>query len=592
MDLNNNVNRLFLINFIDLLILGTFFFVLFISFIINKFIFEKKKKLLIFNEILICAAFSGLTSIFFIYARNEIFIILMILIFSYYLFRIFRSKISLIVLLIGLIINIVINLNIYGFSNYFYCYLIVFIIINYYSLMQIKIKKINIKIDLIFYFIFLIVLFFIETFLILDEINIQYLFVSLINYLLLIITIVILYFFNKIFINTYNLYLNSIHDNEFNTKNIIEKLNLFIDENKVEFAFLLLINVDELKQISEKYGRFTLLKTKKIILEKFIVNLRSKNKFLIKQKENYFVFIKIDNLNYNNIKLMLKNNYKKRTEDDLLIEFQEILDLIPNEIGVKNEKFKLRTSVLASIYGIRSNDINFLLNEQTQLIKLVDIAEKTVLLTDYNFTFYDYFQKGRDLINYLTFNNKQERKIEFKKVEFFNKKGIIIYKSEIIENIFLKEDKNISNLNEFELDLYQINVAVLIMKEFFKTILVTSPKAKLIFKFPFNFFQNKEFNFQLFKSNIEYFNLKINNLILEIDLNHFVIDFKSIRVIENLKTIKLGICLVNLSKNNYFKIENLNADFIKFDLDMKDISKNFNLIKKLKISHSKINILL
>lgn len=346
-------------------------------------------------------------------------------------------------------------------------------------------------------------------------------------------------------------------------KNIFKK---FINEKKVQYGCLFLIELDSYDKIANLFSAALTNKIKQEMLHQIKDLFKNDSTiFFITENNKYCFFTKLDDVE--NIQDVYSGNYlAKRKNTDLLHIFESKLKSIPNTLKINDNYFKTPLKMSGALYGIQNNDINELISKCEKL-NITQYDDQNInLITLYNSNIID----NKDFINIknnILIKNSlfQYNEIDIK-YEIININNIKYYSTEATlfnKLIFSKKDIiNLSNL-DYVRDAIISHISALAIKNF------NHIKYPLIIDYDKYSISSLLFDVKLFLLKIETYNNLKNNFLLNIICDDNIFN-------------EIFIKNISILVKNKIKI------FISFNksIDNKDII--INSINKLKISKNNI----
>lgn len=363
-------------------------------------------------------------------------------------------------------------------------------------------------------------------------------------------------------------------------KNIIKEK---IEKNNLKYGLVMIFDYINISRLPILWGNSKTNEIKEIIINELLYAFRDEDVvFFMTLKNEYAAFISLKNKSFTNMFEIYKNNNKQiRPITDPFCRLQLKLLDIPKIISFDEKTQKIYTGIYSSIYGVHSYDLNQLI-EFARYTKTRSITNKKggIVLDIFDPLIWSEFNtkdNGYEFNQYFNSNS-----IEIKPFNsMFNNIEIVDFHVSCIENLLLNYD---------EIKIYASNNNILektmrlIAMESLKKIQKYNDKKinkKINLQYPINYILSGEFSINSFKEKINFLNLKLDNIILEFDLNYLSNESLNEITFLNLQNLKNNNCIIRFKNFDLKHLEILNY-FQPDWIDLFDNSKLINFSKQLK----------
>lgn len=411
----------------------------------------------------------------------------------------------------------------------------------------------------------------------------NYLVLISLNYVLFFILYLIAFYINNLFLNTYRLKTSIKYDNDVFVNNGYSEIAFkqYIKKHEIETGLFITFDFLNIDKLLYEKGKGVLDETQKMFL-KYIMLYFGKNCLYFKTKNNeYGIFFKIPKNKLTLKKSVLNNYSNKRPENDFLKNYELIFNEFPNKINFNNNEYDISISCFCSIYGIHSTNFNKLeeFNEITRN-NFKDLSKQNIVkIYDYkkniNFDLQDFVNKKNELL----LDNAEISLVEKKLNIYKQKKKMIVLTSELFwtsQNVFNKNDLTFLDVNEKDKIFISRNIAYRSLKLFNNYLTIDKKTSyKLLLSYEFNYLNSEDFNLFLFNKVFDKFHIKLNQIVLCINLLNVNNNIGYDQFISNILKIKeMNIQIAFENVNLSIKDEDLYqiADYLIFK-NQKEIKK-------------------
>lgn len=356
-----------------------------------------------------------------------------------------------------------------------------------------------------------------------------------------------------------------------------------IKKNNLKYGLVIIFDYINISRLPILWGNSKTNEIKEIIINELLYAFKNEDViFFMTTKNEYAAFISLKNKSFTNMSEIYKNNNKQiRPVSDPFCQLQLKLLDIPKKISFDNKTQKVYTGIYSSVYGVHSCNLNQLIDfaRYTKQKSLTNKKGGIVLdiFDPLNWSKFDTLNNEYKFNQYFNSNN-----IEIKVMEdIFNKTKVINFHVSCMKNLLLNYDEikiyaNNKNILEKTMRL----IAMKSLKEFQK-INKSKYDKKINLQYPINYILNGEFSIHNFKEKINFLNLKLENIILDFDLNYF--SNKNLNEINflNLQNLKNSNCIIRFKNFDSQHLEILNY-FRPNWIDLSRKSKLVNFTNELK----------
>ncbi len=222
---------------------------------------------------------------------------------------------------------------------------------------------------------------------------IQFLFYSIFICLLHLSFLVLTVNINKITGNAFSLKQSILYDDFFvKTEYSKSALRNYVKKNNISNAIIFKVKFYGIDDLQEKKGQSLADEIQKKLLLRLVKRFGTHNLFIKSAWNEKIMVMKTGKISRKDI---INVNQGKMSDNESLIELQKIINSIPTEIIINNEKYPMRIKLFSSVYGIQSCDLNEL------EMNIFKCEEKYSENKDSNFFIFDSVsnQKYEDIIN-------------------------------------------------------------------------------------------------------------------------------------------------------------------------------------------------
>lgn len=376
-------------------------------------------------------------------------------------------------------------------------------------------------------------------------------------------------FIDKFIYKTEKLGINVSYKNGFiNNKFANSQIDNFIDQNKINFAYIVKFSILGIDRLISSYGYGAANKIKIQMIRQAQEQLNSYNGLFYMQGDDseYFAILPIKNIKNIDLKIMKKGNtLKMRESDDDLNFLEKILKNINDENNkILDSEFMFNLFAHTMIYGVTSN--NYLeINTTLENINLMysSYNENSVVLIDTNISpRKEYNQKNKALEQFNKFGpnditiNIHPRKEKYGSLKLFESDAALLKE-------FLLSKQEIYQLakNESVQSAIICHVSAKSIKTFVQQKL-NKNKNVLIVDYPQYLLEQIDFNIYELISNITSYEILPSQIVLNILINRQTFTNIFYENLFNLEKENLKIAFTNLTNNNDTKIKKLNPLYL------------------------------
>ncbi len=348
-----------------------------------------------------------------------------------------------------------------------------------------------------------------------------------------------------------------------------------IRKNNLKYGLVMIFDYINISRLPILWGNSKTNEIKEIIINELLYAFKDEDViFFMTTKNEYAAFISLRNKKFIDMFEIYKNNSKQiRPITDPFCKLQLKLLDIPKIISFDNKTQKIYTGIYSSVYGVHSCNIDQLI-ELARYTKQKSLTSKKggIVLDIFNPLNWSKFNESNneyDLNQYFNSNNI-EIKITNNK---FNKIDVIDFHVSCIKKLLLNYDEimiyaNNKNILEKTMRL----IAMESLKELQK-INTNKFNKKINLQYPINYILGGDFSINSFKEKINFLNLKLENIILEFDLNYLSNENLNKINFLNLQNLKNSNCTIKFKNFDLEHLEILNY----FKPDWIDLSNNSRL---------------
>lgn len=335
--------------------------------------------------------------------------------------------------------------------------------------------------------------------------------------------------------------------------NLKTAINDFIKQHHVNYAIIAKFNLQGFDNLMTQYGASYVNKLRTQSLK--ILNDKLKEfeciNYLLND-DQYFSLIKLNNIDDLNLSSVLKGNELfERHENDPLYFLENLIKEVIEKL--KQEHIYISINSWCCIYGIQSNDIDFINNNLQNLYNIKFSSLKNSVLLLQNLTSQNAKQKSKnEILNEIGIFSPNSIAINFSEIIFSNKHYFSINASSIIP--FLVNKFEIWNVidNELIKSVIMCHTSALGIKEFIQKGYQNEINHILLIDYPQYLLEQNNFNLFDLMAKISSYGLVKEQYCLCIRFYHNI--FTS-EFLENVNTlIKNNISFI--FKHNYQKITN------------------------------------
>lgn len=376
-------------------------------------------------------------------------------------------------------------------------------------------------------------------------------------------------FINKFIYKTEKLGINVSYKNGFiNNKFANSQINDFIDQNKINFAYIIKFSILGIERLITTYGYGMANKIKLQMIRQAQDKLSNYNGLFYMQGDDseYFAILPITNIQNIDLKIMKSGNTLKiRNDNDDLNFLEKILKNINNENNaILDSELKFSLFAHTMIYGVTSN--NYLeINTTLENINLMHSSynENSIVLIDTNISpIKEYNQKNKALEQ---FNKFGPNDITITINPSRHKHGDLnLYESDAtLLKDFLLSKKEIYGLSKNELIQSAIicHVSAKSIKSFIQLKLNKNQNV-LIVDYPQYLLEQLDFNILELISNITSYEILPSQIVLNILINRQIFTNVFHENLLNLAKEDLKIAFTNLANHDDAKIKKLNIIYL------------------------------
>lgn len=375
------------------------------------------------------------------------------------------------------------------------------------------------------------------------------------------------------------------------------KINNFYKENfafktinetklKNKLGLMIIINFTNIFNLPIQLGNHMSNYMQQKLLDSFVDALRQyKPIFFITRKNEYALYIPLNNIDLNNLLIIYEGNDSNiRENNDPLKTLETHIQNIPRELIFGKQKIQVNFQLCCSIYGLHSYD-------NIQLINMCRLSIKNNNSTSNIIKVYNPLKDVKPKVNYEEIKKLQKhfgpKSLEIKLID--SKYGWYTPKVSSVDHLLF----DIEDIKEYSLSngIYPIMLRWICMQSLqrYKDIGKTKP---ILIEYPLEHLLSNNFNINGFKRKINLLNIEFSKIIFKLNLLDINLEQNQMLIYQNIKLIMdLGIktyfynfdeqyaSIVKIIKPNWISInkklkkynkyyQNLNSLVSKFDINL------------------------